>query len=118
MRHPQARVRETLNFASMCCVLRAAAALRNLAYTEQIASEIAALGVGPLVALGLVLLWVVSVVHKLALAGLYRRRFWAASAAGRHDYYLMMDNDVNVSREALEALCVHSRRLADRKSVV
>ena len=56
--------------------------------------------------------WQHSTSVKLALAGLYRRRFWAASAAGRHDYYLMMDNDVNVSREALEALCVHSRRLA------
>ena len=25
---------------------------------------------------------------------------------------MMIDNDVNVSRENLEALCVHSRRLA------
>ena len=47
-----------------------------------------------------------------SLAGLYRQRFWAASAAGRHDYYMMIDNDVNVSRENLEALCVHSHRLA------
>ena len=56
--------------------------------------------------------WQHSTSVKLSLAGLYRRRFWAASAAGAHDYYLMIDNDVNVSRENLEALCVHSRRLA------
>lgn len=49
---------------------------------------------------------------KLGLAGMYRPRFWAASGAARYDYYLMMDNDVNVTRDNLEVLCVHSNRLA------
>ena len=56
--------------------------------------------------------WRHSTSVKNALAGLYRQRFWVASAERRHDYYMMIDNDVNVTRESLEALCVHSHRLA------
>ena len=56
--------------------------------------------------------WRHSAAVKLALCGMYRQRFWAASAAGAHDYYMMIDNDVNASRENLEALCVQSHALS------
>jgi hypothetical protein len=49
---------------------------------------------------------------RLALAGQYRPRYVKALAANGYDYYGMLDNDLNITTAALDALCVWQGRLA------